>query len=187
MYNGYGGRQEYFEAALSNFVFDVASGGSIRHLVDRGYSVDQIIKELAFPTPRERVEKTVFQYMVETGILQFDCNKEGMQRQPVGTKNRYQWNSSLVENIVRNGEENSYMQCPFGIWIKKDKNKLQQVISCLTAREQEYILGIQWEEKIMYHRLNSRMLEIGVQLAVKEGFQAEFYFLKENRILCNEK
>ena len=47
--------------------------------------------------------------------------------------------------------------------------------------------GIQWEEKIMYHRLNSRMLEIGVQLAVKEGFQAEFYFLKENRILCNEK
>lgn len=180
-----GGRQEYFEAALSNFVFDVASGGSIRHLVDRGYSVDQIIKELAFPTPRERVEKTVFQYMIETGILRLDCKEEGMKKQAVGTINKYQWNSCLLEHIAKNGEENSYMRCPFGIWVKTDKNKLEQVISCLTTREQEYILGIRWENKIMYHKLNSRMLEIGVQLAIEAKFQVEFYFLKEKVILCS--
>ena len=37
-------RPKYFEAALSDFVFDVAAGGAIRHLVDRGYSVEQMMK-----------------------------------------------------------------------------------------------------------------------------------------------
>ena len=43
------GKEGYFEAALSDFAFDVAAGGAIRHLVDRGYSVGQIVKETVLP------------------------------------------------------------------------------------------------------------------------------------------
>ncbi len=55
----------YFEEALSNFTKDFAYGGAIRHLTDRGYTVDQIIKEFHYPISRETIEKIVNQYLVE--------------------------------------------------------------------------------------------------------------------------
>lgn len=53
----------YFEKALSNFTRDFAYGGAIRHLVDRGYTVDQIIKEFQYPISRESIEKIVNQHL----------------------------------------------------------------------------------------------------------------------------
>lgn len=53
----------YFEEALSNFTRDFAYGGAIRHLVDRGYTVDQIIKEFQYPISRESIEKIVNQHL----------------------------------------------------------------------------------------------------------------------------
>ena len=35
--------QDYFNEALSNFMFDMASGGAIRHLADRGYRARQSV------------------------------------------------------------------------------------------------------------------------------------------------
>jgi hypothetical protein len=55
----------YFEEALSNFTKDFAYGGAIRHLVDHGYSTDQIIKEFNYPVSRETIEKIVDQYTQE--------------------------------------------------------------------------------------------------------------------------
>ena len=49
--------QGYFEESLSNFTKDFAYGGAIRHLLKRGYSVDQIIKEYNYPVSREFIEK----------------------------------------------------------------------------------------------------------------------------------
>ena len=49
----------YFNEALSNFAKDFAYGGAIRHLVDKGYTADRIIREFHYPIPRESVEKIV--------------------------------------------------------------------------------------------------------------------------------
>lgn len=178
----------YFEQALSDFMFDAASGGAIRHLVDHGHSVDQIMKELDFPTPRERVEKTVYQYMIETGML--------LDRLPVCGEELFcktlkklsfnELNKQLAGHVQTNGEKNSYMQCPFGYLIKNDSEKLKKEISCLTSREQEYITGIRWERNVMYHSLNSRMLEIGVQLALNSELEVRFFFLEEKLVLSLE-
>ena len=62
-------KKKYFEEALSDFVHDVASGRAIRHLVNSGYTTDQIMRQLDFPTPRERVEQTVYRCMTENGTL----------------------------------------------------------------------------------------------------------------------
>lgn len=56
-------RKVYFEEALSNFTKDFAYGGAIRHLVDRGYTVDQIIKEFNYPISRETIEKIANQHL----------------------------------------------------------------------------------------------------------------------------
>lgn len=42
-------KQTYFQTALANFTFDVASGGAIRHLADLDYTAAQIMKRLDFP------------------------------------------------------------------------------------------------------------------------------------------
>lgn len=49
----------YFNEALSNFAKDFAYGGAIRHLVDKGYTVERIIREFHYPISRESVEKIV--------------------------------------------------------------------------------------------------------------------------------
>ena len=61
--------QDYFRNALSDFTFEAASGGAIRHLADLGYTVKQISEKLTYPTPYERVRKTVWQHLLDTQIV----------------------------------------------------------------------------------------------------------------------
>lgn len=61
--------QEYFRQALSDFTYEAACGGAIRHLADLGYTVGQIVEQLTFPVPYEKVWKTVWEYYLNTGIL----------------------------------------------------------------------------------------------------------------------
>lgn len=175
----------YFEEALLDFVHDVASGGAIRHLVESGYSVDQIMKRLDYPTPRERVEKTVYRYMTESDMLlsELSADEETMQKYFLNNSQRAVIHRTLEERIEKNGEENCYMLCPFGKIINKDRDTLDKMLSDLTTRERDYILGVPWKENVMYHRLNSRMLEIGVLLAANPEFEYQFYFLKSREIV----
>lgn len=58
------------------------------------------------------------------------------------------------------------------------------MLSCLTSREKDYVLGIPWEMQVMYHRLNSRMREISIQLVLhNRDMYWDFYFLKSHEIL----
>lgn len=61
--------QEYFKSALSDFTHEAASGGAIRHLVDLGYTVKQITEKLTYPTPYERVRKTVWKYLIDSEVV----------------------------------------------------------------------------------------------------------------------
>jgi uncharacterized phosphosugar-binding protein len=55
----------YFEEALHDFVQNFAYGDAIRHLVDRGYTVDQIMRSGEVDISREQVEKVVTRYLKE--------------------------------------------------------------------------------------------------------------------------
>ena len=59
----------YFQDALSDFVYDAASGRAIRHLADTGYTTAQIVHQLDYPTPFAKVQHTVTRHLKETGIL----------------------------------------------------------------------------------------------------------------------
>lgn len=175
-------RQRYFEEALSDFVHDAASGRAIRHLTDAGYTTAQIMQQLDYPTPRTRVEKTVYRYLMETGVLlgELPIPPEQMAQVVFGHASEQALFACLLQRLDQNGEDNSYISCPFGT-MRTDAG-LQKILSPLTAREKEYILGIPWEPKLMYHRLNRRMLEIGVQLAVNSNMFS-FYFLKSRECI----
>lgn len=176
----------YFEEALSDFTHDAASGGAIRHMVDLGYSAEQIMQRLDFPTPRSRVEKTILQYMIKTGMLleKLPADEAAMEKSTLKNPSAAQLSSYLSDRILLNGEENSYLACPFGT-IRRDREaRIQRMLSSLTTREKEYLLGIPWKPQVMYHRLNGRMREIGIQLSLHTGMEWKFYFLKTNELLC---
>lgn len=76
-----GREQEYFKRALSDFTFEAASNGAIRHLTDRGYTVGRITKMLDFPTPFERVQQVVWKHLLDTGAITLGEPSEGMGRE----------------------------------------------------------------------------------------------------------
>lgn len=61
----YYNKDDIFNNALSNFTKDFAYGGAIRHLIDKGYTVDRIIKEFNYPISRESIEKIADSYIKE--------------------------------------------------------------------------------------------------------------------------
>ena len=175
------GKESYFQAALSDFTFDVAAGGAIRHLTDRGYSVEQIMRELSYPVPRARVEKAVYRHMLEARILlpELPAENETMRIKLLRGEQTPHFPEMLAKAITESGEENTYMECPFGAWRKKEENRLEHTLACLTNREREYLLGIRWEKAVMYHRMNDRMREIGLKLVRGTEEEWRFWFLQK--------
>lgn len=72
--------QDYFRNALSDFTFEAASGGAIRHLADLGYTVKQISEKLTYPTPYERVRRAVWQHLIDTQVVLTQEPGSGGQR-----------------------------------------------------------------------------------------------------------
>lgn len=188
---------KYFEEALSNMVHDVASGGAIRHLVDMGYSVNQIMEHLDYPTPRSRVEETVFCYMTESGMLieALPIPEEQFRKVNLRAESRKNLSRAIRERIKKNGEENAYLLCSCGKWCRMLKDMGKQAVSGLdlqtepdifqnlTSRERDYLLGIPWKGEVMYHQITDRMLEIAIELALS-GESIRFYFLQDKEVLC---
>ena len=55
----------YFEEALSDFVRNFAYGDAIRHLVDKGYDTQRIIRDFHYPISEEAIDKIVRERLAE--------------------------------------------------------------------------------------------------------------------------
>lgn len=203
--------QSFFQNALSNFTHEVASGGAIRHLTDMGYTVKQISERLDFPTPFERVQRQVWERLLETEtvlteepgsshrektdyVREYDKYGRASFRRVVepsvkmsvvhwrdlekGSGEKESIRSLLEKKIAENGEAHSYAACEFGLLARREPQRFQELLQALDERQREYVEGLPWEAKRVYHRLDSRMLEIVLQLSVKGLWQGQCYFLK---------
>lgn len=203
---------KYFKQALSNFAYDTASGGAIRRLADKGYTVRQITEMLDFPTPYSRVQETVWKYMIEKEIILLEepgrsekkekteyvlvRDKYGktsfcqVKKQEVCDQQIY-WKESVFERerdgkllsflngkIRENGEVSSYVSCNFGTRLLYRREKLEEELNCLEGVQKEYILGLPWEPKMAWHRLDQRMCEVVSRLYEHGVFHGECFFRK---------
>ena len=204
-------RQKYFQEALSDFVHDAASGGAIRHLVDLGYSVDQMMRALSYPTPRERVRKTAYRYMLESGLLvkelpdmRTDANltetgdgrggvktggvcggvKTGGGRRLRAIRLDISDRDLVNAFLYRKISENGAENVYISCPFGKYGKALEQdgLFPYLSSRELEYIRGIPWENMLMYHRATDRMQEIGRKLLLHRQPECGYYFLKTGEI-----
>jgi len=215
----------YFQDALANFTHEAASGGAIRHLADLGYTVKQIAEQLDFPTPYERVQKTVWEHLLHTGVIlsqepgrggqkkkptyvrEYDSygktsfrlvesedegedsitwreqwlwmEESGLERVPAGagTFDQAGFLPLLEDQLRENGESHCYMSCDFGVTAYREPERFQAMLEVLEERQREYIVGLPWEMRRSYHRLDSRMREILMRLCRAGLYQGECYFL----------
>lgn len=62
----------------------------------------------------------------------------------------------------------------------QNKNSQQKFsaeeMSCLNGRQREYLAGIRWEQPVLFHRLNQRMLEIISKLYEAGAYGGTCYF-----------
>lgn len=212
---------EYFKSALASFTHEAASGGAIRHLTDLGYTVDQIVERLTFPTPRERVRREVWERLVDTGVVLVEEPGSGRKReradfvmeydrygratfrkQPVQKEDEapVAWrerrfeekqvllSSYLAAKCAENGEERSWCSCAFGLWSRREPGRLGAAMESCDRREREYVLGLPWEDRICYHRLDQRMRQIVAALCESGQYEGTLYFLKtRERVVVERK
>ena len=223
----------YFQKALADFTHEAASGGAIRHLTDMGYTVKQIAALLDFPTPYERVQKGVWERLLETRVIvteepgsggrqreehylqerrgsankakyvreydqygkaSFRRVEEVQEEEAVICWKEYHWEAGvyrleelsarLREKRQKNGENRSYMSCEFGVVSWREPEAFQAMLEVLQERQREYLIGLPWERRRVYHRLDSRMMEILLSLYEKGMYQGECLFMEtKDRIM----
>lgn len=103
----------------------------------------------------------------------------------------------LHQKCEKNGVIYSYVSCPFsesnndlysqydnmehdepGVQgeINRASTITEEKISCLNSRQREYLRGIRWDQPVLYHRLDHRMLEIIGKLYEAGVYSGVSYF-----------
>lgn len=197
---------DYFKQSLSNFVFDMASGGAIQHLTNQGYTVKQMIEKLDFPAPYEKVQEAVWKQLLNNGSLLLEEPGSGagqeraeyvMEKDSFGRRSfrkvvikadktkQIHWkevifsrkiNGNLTDYLSKKIKENGENASYISCNFGMKTNRLPDV---LDDQQKDYILGLPWPNQIVYHKLDIRMREIVVALYDAGEFQGECYFLKE--------
>lgn len=91
--------------------------------------------------------------------------------------------SELIRAKIReNGESSSYVACDFGLFDKREAERFDRILQNLDTDLREYIEGLPWERKRVYHRLDGRMTKIWLSLKENEGCFGECYFVTTKEI-----
>lgn len=207
------GDRDYFQNALSDFTHEVASGGAIRHLAGLGYTVKQISERLDFPTPYDRVQREVWKYFLETGVILYDepglgkpvekvryvqeygqfgraSFRKVVETESVGIEEEIHWRKLYVEageseraavllreKLSKSQADNAYASCDFGLIAYRNPEAYAGLLQCLDSRQREYVEGLPWERRIVYHRLDNRMQEILLKLCTAGLYHGECCFM----------
>ncbi len=201
--------QEYFKRALSDFAFEAAVGGEIRHLTDLGYTVRQIEERLDFPAPGRKVRQAAWERLLDTGAVLLEEPGAGTARERVsyvkeygkygkpsfrkvgggmGGREKACWAESLFseerdgslasvlsEKCGRNGEKDAYASWNFGLY---GPERREGLLRLLEEHQREYVEGLPWEGKTVYHRLDGRMRGIVARLHAAGAYHGSCYFMK---------
>lgn len=171
--------ENYFQKALSDFAFEAACGGAIRHLADLGYTARQITDRLSFSVPYDRVRRAYTQYLLEKGVLlRQEPSWESAPVKVTYVQEYGKYGKPTFRRVEAAKRESASMQgvgdlagspgdageryvpCDFGI----SGEVFQKQLSILEPHQREYLEGICWEPRRMYHLRDERMEKIWKKL-----------------------
>ncbi len=119
--------------------------------------------------------KTSFRRIVvpEEDYRRMQWNEFGYEQKDAAEFGRH-----LSEACAKNGWETAYASCDFGIWQAKDAKQYQKLLQILDGRQREYMEGLPWPRKRVYHRLTPGFSEILQLLSRQCQYHGCCYFLK---------
>lgn len=203
---------KYFENALSGFAFDMAAGSAICHLADKGYTVKYIKEKLEYPVPFDKIQKTVWGYLLEEKVILVEepgkasvkdkivymeklgkygrksfCGKVVTEKdysgiswkvEEYGLMGKTGFSNYIAEKCFQNGRNTAYVSCDFGIIKRKNQCGYEKILSLLDSRQKEYIEGLPWPDRRVYHQADLRMQEITGTLYERGLYTGCFYFME---------
>lgn len=176
--SGQGGVSRAFEQVLSDFTFDAACGGAIRHLAGLGYTAKEVHERLSFPVSYERVRQAYTKYLLDEGILlkeKPDAHKTREQYVYVQEEGKYgkkSFRRVAKEPEAEEKKERTYVACDFG----RIRTKEEFEALGLHAKQREYLEGICWEPRVMYHLMDDRMRGIVEAISARDdSMKIELY------------
>ena len=154
---------EYFKKALKDFTTDFASGGAIRAMADKGYTVKQIKERLDFPTPTETIREVVWQHFVKTGRIRLEPPSNGEIRERISyEKVQDEYGRSSFKQVVvkKENSPNEYFCCEFGKMIYQNRRAFEKKLDDLCEDDRDYILDLPWPLSPVWHVKDERMTRI---------------------------
>ncbi len=178
---------DYFNKALHDMVFENACGAAIRRLADMSMPVSNINKQLDYPISFERVQRYVWQYYLDNKTLLYLSNKTNYREEngyiiitePCKTKTfvkeqgaygKITYRQVIIESGKSNdnkainsspgNESDKYIACNFGIIKRKNPDEYKKLLNKLDSNDSAYIDDLPWENKIIYHRMNEKLISI---------------------------
>lgn len=158
----------YFNQALSNFTNDVAFGGAVRVLADRGFTVAEIKARLDYPVSETKIAEMVWKHYLDTGVIKLE--PPAIEDKPVKVTYELEYDSygkqsyrrvvKPAENLDNRGYGSDYIACDFGKQLYQDKVGFINRLQALQSRDRDYILGLPWPVQRVYHIANERMQRI---------------------------
>lgn len=154
--------EEYFKKALRDFTVDFASGGAIRAMADKGYTVEEIHDKLDFPTSRERIREIVWKQYIDTGVIALEEPVKGQVKSKVTyEKVTDDYGRASYRQVVTSGTINKeYVACDFGKMMYKDKEGLEKKLENLSQKDREYLTGLPWPLQKVWHVKDERIQRI---------------------------
>ena len=159
--------EKYFEKALADFAVDFASGGAIRVLADKGYTVRQIKERLDFPLSMEKVRELVWKHYVDSRVILLEEPDNAPLHERVKyekVQDSYGHTSFIQVIITENSNQNDkireYVACDFGKRMYQDRNAFEESLKALSDDDRDYILGLPWPLQTVWHVRNERMARI---------------------------
>lgn len=155
-----------------------------RQVWERLLETDVILTEEPGSSHREKADyvreydkygRASFRRVVETTE---DMSATHWRELKIDYRNQDKFRNVLTKEIAENGESASYVSCEFGLIARREPQLYQELLQELDERQREYVEGLPWEAKKVYHKLDSRMLEIVLRLSAKGLWQGQCYFLK---------
>lgn len=88
--------------------------------------------------------------------------------------------SYLSGRCGREGQKiSAYVSCDFGLRSRREPERYLQALEVLEKPERDYILGLPWERRVVYHRLDQRMCRIVAGLYKNSEYQGWCYLIEE--------
>lgn len=164
----------YFQSALLSFVTDAACGGAIRHLVDIGYTLDQIVERLDYPAPRAKVQRIMMDYLYENCVLlREEPSQELFAAKEVFVQEQDALGRRSMRKIVidQNSQENTTnMSGDSRRGIKKGVELPGEALSEMLQREKfTHAQGFVWKEAVYDPKRDGKLTELLHQKCEKNG------------------